>query len=72
MQTLTAKDNLPIEFLVKPSETSMYKDMPSEHISSLKNEKSTYNHHVFGISPEKFANSDLGSIFIPTSISYTT
>ena len=45
--------------------------MPTEHITSLQNNKSTYNHHIFGISPEKYVDSDLGSVFTVTSISYT-
>ena len=63
-------ESYPLEFLVDPKDTKMFSIL-GEDANTFVNYNITYNHHSWGVSPEKFETDEgLKSVFYPTSISY--
>ena len=63
-------ENYKLEYLVSPKETKMFSGL-GDDAKIFEQQSIAYNHHSFGVIPEKFKNdTGLNSIFKPTSLSY--
>eukprot|EP00347_Sterkiella_histriomuscorum_P001892 403370267 len=70
LESFPADDNMSnLKFLVDPKTTKMFSILGAD-ANVFENYNITYNHHNWGVSPDKFkTDKGLSSIFYPTSIS---
>lgn len=59
-----------VKYVVDPKTTKMFKILGTD-ANTFENYNITYNHHSWGVSPDRFKTDEgLSSVFYPTSVSY--